>query len=121
MIAEHLSAIVWPLPKGVKFPHEQAVKCAHCGRQSTRIINSRSQAKGLWFCSREHKLIRRRAVLAGELKPVSKLPKVSLEDRFDSDWGELGLNPRRSIKSIRSPTPFDNIYGVMPTSGDLKE
>lgn len=119
---EHPSSIIWPLPYRITFPYEQAVKCAQCGTTSTRIIDKRVQAKNLWFCCEEHRLLRRKAVLAGEQAALSKLPSTrSYDDLYDSDWGDLGLGPRKPIESIPTPTILDHIYGTMATTGDLKE
>lgn len=117
----HPSAIVWPLPQRIPFPHEQAVRCAECGKTAVRTIEKRVQAKNLYFCCEDHRLAHRRAVLAGEAPALSKLPKQSYDDRYDSNWGDLGLKPRRELEDIPDPTPYDRVYGSIPTGGDLRE
>jgi hypothetical protein len=115
---EHPSVLIWPLPRGTKYPHTQEVKCALCGKRASRVITARVQAKNLWFCCTEHRLIRRAKVLRGEHEVLhASLPKQPLE----GGWGDLGLNPRRDIKALKMPTPYDELYGTMSSHGDLRE
>ena len=103
-----------------KYPLDQAVECAYCGAPAVRSITSAVNGQSLHYCNAECKRLRRAGVFAGTIKKKEK-PLATQEAYSYQDWGDLGLNPRRDIKDLQRPTKYDNIYGVLPRTGQLKE
>ena len=91
-----------------KYPLDQEVECALCGEPDTRTVLNQYFGKKLHFCCIEHRKEYNRLVKEGS---IEKQPPLACGIPVSSgDWGNLGLNPRRDIKDMRSPTEYEGRF-----------
>lgn len=91
------------MPARKVYPKEMTKNCAlpSCGKEIVVTVNSHLEMRKLAFCCDEHRIERRRLVMAGKIEKYHYKGNQNNEYAHRGNWPEsFGLGPRKNIEDI---------------------